>query len=136
MENNGESTIFVVGNVSKQQFIMKLVIGLIVVVIVLVMLGLFRYNRDLKNKAKRCSKEAKRFHEKLQQLSAPDRFFTDEEVRKLKIEFAPVLEDVNDLYDSYFISNEYLDKLGLGDFMEERKLLNHKQYINNQGRSN
>ena len=133
MENNGGNTIFVVGNVSIKQFIMKLVIG--IVVIVLALLGLLRYNRDLKNKAKRCSKEAKRFHEKLQQLSAPDRFFTDEEVRKLKIEFAPVLEDVNDLYDSYFISNEYLDKLGLGDFMEERKLLNHKQYINNQGRN-
>ena len=133
MEYIGENTIFVLGNVSKQQFIMKLVIG--IVVIILVMLGLLRYNRHLKNKAKRCSKEAKRFHEKLQQLSAPDRFFTDEEVRNLKIEFAQVLEDVNNLYDSYFISNEYLDELGLGDFMEERKLLNHKQYINNRGRN-
>ena len=105
-----------------------------IVVIVLVLLGLLRYNQHLKNKAKLCSKEAKRFHEKLQQLSAPDRFFTDEEVRNLKIEFAPILEDVNDLYDSHFISNEYLDKLGLGDFMEERKRLNHKQYINNKGK--
>lgn len=111
---------------------MKVVIFLIVITIFI--FGFIRYKLDLKQKAVRCSKEAKRFHEKLQQLSASDRFFTDEEVRSLKIEFAPVLDDVNSLYDNIFISNEYLDELGLGDFMEERKLLNHIQYTNNKGK--
>ena len=58
--------------------------------------------------------------------------FTDEEVHKMKMKYAYLLDTVNDLYDSKFISNEYLDKLGLGDFMEERKLLNHTQFLNNR----
>ena len=57
---------------------------------------------------------------------------TDEEVHKLKMKYNPLLETVNELYDSHFISNEYLDELGLGDFMEERKHLNHTQFLNNQ----
>ncbi len=103
-----------------------------IIVAILVLLGILRYNIRLKGQAKQCSVEAKRFHKKLQLLSASDHLFTDEELRDLKIEFAPVLDTVNSLYESHFISNEYLDNLGLNDFMDERKLLNHKQYINNQ----
>lgn len=105
---------------------------LIAVVAVLCIVGALRYNRHLKEKAKKCSVGAKQFHEKLQQLSDPSHLFTDEEVRKLKIQYGPLLDTVNDLYDSRFISNEYLDRLGLGEFMEERKLLNHIQLMNNQ----
>lgn len=102
-----------------------------VIAVVLAFLA-FQKNRQLKTKAKECSKEAQRFHEKLQQLTAPDHFFTDEELHQLKIEFAPLLREVNKLYDSIFISREYLDNLGLYDFIEERKLLNHQQFQNNQ----
>ncbi|MBQ6227186.1 MAG: hypothetical protein IJK08_01295 [Prevotella sp.] len=108
------------------------VILLILLVAIFVGACFLRYNRKLKEKAKKCSEGAKQFHKRLEELSDPSRVFTDEEVRKLKIQFAPLLDTVNSLYDSHFISNEYLDKLGLGDFMEERKLLNHTQFVNNQ----
>ena len=109
---------------------MKIIL-ILVVVACLCMIGVLRYNRHLKEKAKKCSVGAKQFHEKLKQLSDPTHLFTDE-VRKLKIQFGPLLDTVNDLYDSHFISNDYLDGLGLGEFMEERKLLNHIQLVNNQ----
>jgi len=111
---------------------MKLILIIILLVAALCFFGAWRYNRQLKEKAKKCSVGAKQFHEKLQQLSDPSHLFTDEEVRKLKMQFGPLLDTVNDLYDSRFISNEYLDRLGLGEFMEERKLLNHIQLVNNQ----
>lgn len=110
---------------------MKILFLVFVVLIVLALLS-FRYNRKLKERARSCSKEARRFHEELQRLSSPERLFTDEEVHRLKMKYGPLLETVNNLYDSRFVSNEYLDKLGLGDFMEERKLLNHTQFLNNQ----
>ncbi len=99
---------------------------------VIVVFAAFRYQNHLKAKARRCAKEAQKFHEKQKHLSAPGRKFTDEELHRLKYEFAPLLEDVNSLYDNYFISNSFLDSLGLGNFLEERRLLNHTQYVNNQ----
>ena len=86
----------------------------------------------MRAEAKECAKEAKRFHQKLQELSNPSRFFTDEEVQHLKKEFSPLLDKVNKLYENIFISSEYLDKLGLKDFLDERRIVNHKQYQNNQ----
>ena len=77
------------------------------------------------------AKEAKLFHERLLQLTDPSHHFTDEELHKLKRDFAPLLYSVNELYNNPFITNEYLDKIGLGDFLEERKLVNHQQYLNN-----
>jgi hypothetical protein len=100
-------------------------------IIILALLA-FRRHQRLKAKAKQCSKEAKRFHEKLKQLSDPSHLFSDEELHRLKWEFAPLLAEVNELYDNFLISNEYLDELGLKEFMDERKLLNHIQYQNNQ----
>ena len=104
------------------------------VIILIVFLALFylRQNIHMKGEAKECAKEAKRFHEKLKQLSSPDRFFTDEEVRKFKKEFAPLVAKVNKLYENIFISNEYLDSLGLKDFLDERRIVNHKQFENNK----
>ena len=113
--------------------VLDLKIIIIIVVMVIVALLLFRYNLHLKAKAKKCKEEAKRFHKEVQSLSATDRMFTDEELKKLKMKYSPLLDDVNSLYDSYFISNDFLDKLGLGDFLEERRLLNHTQYLNNKG---
>lgn len=111
---------------------MMKIILLILVIAVLVAAFVLRYNRKLKEKARKCSVGAKQFHERLKELSDPSRVFTDEEVRKLKVQYGPLLDTVNDLYESKFISNEYLDTLGLDDFMEERKLLNHIQLVNNQ----
>ena len=92
----------------------------------------FRLNQRLKAQARQCAKEAQRFHDRLQSLIAPSHLFTDEEVHQLKRDFAPLLDKVNRLYDNRFISNEYLDKLGLKEFMDERRLVNHLQYQNNQ----
>ena len=99
---------------------------------VVVVFFAFRLNRRLKAQARQCAKEAQRFHDRLQSLTAPSHLFTDEELHRLKRDFAPLLDEVNQLYDSRFISNEYLDKLGLKEFIEERRLVNHLQYQNNQ----
>ena len=109
---------------------MTLFITIAATILVLALLALIS-NRRMKVKAKECAKEAKRFHERLQQLSDPSHDFTDNELHRLKKEFAPLLDAVNKLYDSPLISNEYLDELGLGDFLEERRLVNHRQYLNN-----
>lgn len=110
---------------------MKQLVIIAILVAVLAILA-FRRNRMLTAKAKQCSKGAKRFHEELQRLSDPARLFTDEELHQFKAKYSSLLDDVNELYDSRFISDDYLDKLGLADFLEERRLLNHTQYINNQ----
>ena len=93
------------------------------------------YHNHLKTKAKECAKEAIKFHEQLQQLTDPSHLFTDKEMHRLKREYAPLLNAVNKLYDNPFISKEYLDELGLGDFLEERRLVNHQQYLNNINQS-
>ena len=76
----------------------------ILIVVLILLLGLlvvfYRYHKRLKEKAKFCAKEAKRFHEELKVLSSPDRLFTDEEVHKMKMKYGPLLAMVNDLYDS------------------------------------
>ena len=110
----------------------KVVLFTITILAAIVALLALRLHQRLKKKAQKCSKEAQRFHEKLKQLSDPSHLFSDKELHHLKREFAPLLDDVNDLYDNFFISNEYLDSLGLKDFMDERKILNHLQYQNNQ----
>ena len=106
--------------------------SLVIILLILIALFYLRQRMHMKAEAKECAKEAKLFHEKLKQLSNPERFFTDEEVRKLKNEFAPLLKRVNKLYGTIFISNEYLDEAGLKDFLDERRLVNHKQFENNK----
>ncbi len=102
-----------------------------IVIIALVAVIIVWYTNHLKAKARGYAKEAKLFHERLLQLTDPSHHFTDEELHKLKRDFAPLLYSVNELYNNPFITNEYLDKIGLGDFLEERKLVNHQQYLNN-----
>ena len=75
--------------------------------------------------------EAFSSHMVLQREKPVSVWVTDHELHRLKREFGPLLDAVNELYDSPFISNEYLDGLGLGDFLEERKLVNVRQYFNN-----
>ena len=111
--------------------IITVIIIIVAVVIILALLALMQYHR-LKEKAKECAKEAQVFHDKLQKLIDPSHLFTDEELRQIKREYAPLLDDVNDLYDSMFISDDYLDGLRLRDFLRERKFLNHMQSQNNQ----
>lgn len=89
-------------------------------------------NRRLKRKAKRYAKKTKAFHEKLQQLADPSHFFTDEEVHLLKKEYDPLLAKINKLYNNKLISKNYLDELGLNDFIEKRRFINHIQMKNNQ----
>lgn len=91
-----------------------------------------RQHRRVKAKAKKCANEALWFHQKLKLLSDPSHFFSDEELHGLKKEFAPLLSEVNKLYDNILVSNEFLDDLGLKDFMDERKILNHIQLQNNK----
>ena len=107
---------------------------IIITVALLAILALlaFRKIQRLKSKAQRCAKEAQVFHDKLQQLSDPSHFFTDEEVRQLKNEFAPLLSEVHQLYDSKYLSHDFLEDIGLRRFIDERKFLNHIQLENNQ----
>lgn len=109
-------------------------IFIIVLAVIIVLLALFAYRKKqrLEAKARQCAKEAQVFHEKLQKLTDPSHFFTDEEVVQFKDEFAPLLKNVQKLYDSMFISSVFLNNLGLKDFIDERRVVNHLQYKNNQ----
>ncbi len=111
---------------------MQYILTITLIFIALVALVYFVVNAKMKSKARACAKEALIFHEKLQQLSDLSHFFTDEEAVKLKREFAPLVREVNDLYKNIFISNGYLDDIGLRDFLDERKIINHKQFVNNR----
>lgn len=107
-------------------------IAIILVIVIMLAMVTIRYNLYLKATAKAYAEEAKQLHEKLQKFIAPTHLFTDEELMRIKREFNPLLRKVNRLYDSPFVSNKYLDKLGLNDFINERKYLNHTQLVNNQ----
>lgn len=107
---------------------------LIVIIIIILVGAVFLIQRIRRQNAlaHQCAKEVQRFNEKLAELSDPSHFFTDEELVQLKKEFNPLLKNVNDLYDSSTISNEFLDGLGLHDFIEKRRILNHIQLNNNK----
>ena len=109
---------------------MKLFLFAIILIILVAVVT--SYCLRLRKEARRCSLQAKLFLEKLAILSSPTHLFTDEELKKLKREFDPLLDAVNRLYDSHFISNSYLDELNLHEFLDKRKLLNHIQMVNNQ----
>lgn len=108
-----------------------IIISAVALIIGLVLFAIWK-KRHLTAKARQCAKEVQVFHNKLQELTAPTHFFTDEEVQQFKQEFAPLLKTVQKLYDSLFISNQFLNSLGLKDFIDERRLVNHLQYKNNQ----
>ncbi len=109
---------------------------LILTILFILVLGgaffVYWQNRQQKAQARQCAKEVQRFNEKLAQLSDPSHFFTDQELADLKKEVKPLLKTINWLYDSSLISNEYLDDLGLHDFIEKRRILNHIQLNNNK----
>ena len=112
--------------------IIAIAIAIIVLIAAVVALLAIGKQKRLKEKARKCAKEVQVFHEKVQKLSDPSHFFTDEELLQLKREYAPLLDEVSELYDSFLISNEYLDDLGLREFIRQRKFLNHIQSQNNQ----
>lgn len=85
-----------------------------------------------KASAKECALEVQAFQEKLKRLSDPSHFFSDEELFQLKQEYGPLLDRVYGLYDSMFVSREYLDSIGLRGFLREWRFLNHTQLKNNQ----
>lgn len=109
-----------------------ILIAIFFAILAVVAIVMVTHRNNMKKEALKCSEEARRFHVKVLLLSSPSRLFTDEELQQLKIEASPLLKRVNRLYKSYFVSNEYLDDLGLNDFVEERMHLNHLQYINNK----
>lgn len=110
---------------------MNIIIVLCIVAVLLVAAAI-AYVFYLRAEARKCTVEARQFHVRLQVLTAPNHLFTDKELSNLKEEMAPLLFKINKLYKNYFISNDYLDRLGLGDFIEERTHLNHAQYLNNK----
>ena len=112
--------------------IIAIAIAIIVLIAAVAALIAIGKQKRLKVKARECAKEVQVFHEKVQKLSDPSHFFTDEELLQLKREYAPLLDEISELYDSFLISNEYLDDLGLREFIRQRKFLNHIQSQNNQ----
>ncbi|MBR6980298.1 MAG: hypothetical protein IKH88_10770 [Prevotella sp.] len=110
---------------------MNIIIVLCAVAVVLIA-ATIAYVCHLRAEARKCAIEARQFHVRLKVLTAPNHLFTDKELASLKEEMAPLLFRVNKLYKNYFISNDYLDRMGLGDFIEERMHLNHAQYLNNK----
>lgn len=106
------------------------ILGILFVVISMVLSIWGKY--QMKKKAMQYSAEAKEFYERLKQLADPDHFFTDEELQQLKDDYKPLLKNINHLYKSPFFTKTYLDDLGLNEFVEWRRLLNHIQYKNNQ----
>ena len=106
------------------------ILGILFVVISMVLSIWGKY--QMKKKAMQYSAEAKEFYERLKQLADPDHFFTDEELQQLKDDYKPLLKNINHLYKSPFLSKSYLDDLGLNEFVDYRRLLNHIQYKNNQ----
>ena len=107
-------------------------IAIFFAILALIAIVMITHRNNMKKEAQKCSQEARQFHVKVMLLSSPSRLFTDEELIQLKKEASPLLKRVNKLYNSYFVSNEYLDDLGLNDFIEERMHLNHLQFINNK----
>ena len=110
---------------------MRLIVFIIIIAILSV-LAAYRYHLRLKAKAREYAAEAKLLHEKLERLTAPSHYFNDDELRLIKREFRPLLGKVSRLYRNPFISNAYLDKLGLDNLIDEREHLNHAQWVNNQ----
>ena len=119
---------------TKNHIMHIIAIAIAIIVLIAAVAGLLAIGKQkrLKAKAQECAKEVQVFHEKVQKLSDPSHFFTDEELLQLKREYAPLLDEVSELYDSFLISNEYLDDLGLREFIRQRKFLNHIQSQNNQ----
>ena len=118
--------------VYKPMMIAVIFIAIFFAILALIAIVMITHRNNMKKEAQKCSQEARQFHVKVMLLSSPSRLFTDEELIQLKKEASPLLKRVNKLYKSYFVSNEYLDDLGLNDFIEERMHLNHLQFINNK----
>ena len=129
---------------TKNHIMHIIAIAIAIIVLIAAVAGLLAIGKQkrLKAKAQECAKEVQQFQDKLQKLTDPSHFFTDEELLQFKRECAPLLQfkrecaplldEINELYDSMLISNEYLDNLGFRDFIRQRKFLNHIQSQNNQ----
>ena len=113
-------------------YIIALTIAIIVFIAAVVALLAIRKQKRLKAKAQEYAKEVQKYQDKLQKLTDPSHFFTDEELLQFKHVCTPLLDEIYELYDSFLISNEYLDNLGLKEFIRQRKFLNHIQSQNNQ----
>ena len=111
--------------------IIAITIAIIVFIAAVVGLLAIRKQKRLKATARECAKEAQAFHERLQKLTDPSHFFTDEELQQLKREYAPLIDEVYELYDNLLISSAFLDDLGLKNLLHERKFLNHIQSQHN-----
>lgn len=110
---------------------MELILIVIAVVALWGIYALWKY-QHLKSLARQYAQSAQQFHKKLKELTAPDHFFTDEELQALKSEYNPLVYKINSLYKTSLVSNDFLDDLHLFEFIEERRVLNHTQYTHNQ----
>jgi len=106
------------------------ILAILFVVISMVLSILGKY--QMKARARKCALETKKFLRRLEELADPSHFFTDEELKQLKEDYKPLLKEINHLYASPFLKETFLDDLGLRDFVDYRRLLNHIQYKNNQ----
>lgn len=89
------------------------------------------YHFFLRFKSSMYSKEAKRAIGELKNLSLPDRFFTDEELRNFQNSKQELEKNINTLYSSHFISDNLLDKRGLRIFLIELSEASEKKRQNN-----
>ena len=111
-----------------------LTIAIAFIVFIAAVVGLLAIGKQkrLKAKARECAKEVQKFQDRLQKLTDPSHFFTDEELNQFKHDCARLIDKINELYATVLITDEYLDDLGLREFTRQRKFLNHMQYQNNQ----
>ena len=109
---------------------MELILIILAVVTLWGVYMLWKY-LHLRKQARQYAQSAQQFHKKLKELTAPDHFFTDEELQALKSEYNPLVYKINSLYKTSLVSNDFLDDLHLFEFIEARRVLNHTQYTHN-----
>ena len=78
-------------------YFIALTIAIIVFIAAVVALLAIGKQKRLKAKAQECAKEVQQFQDKLQKLTDPSHFFTDEELLQFKRECAPLLDEINEL---------------------------------------
>ena len=88
---------------TKNHIMHIIAIAIAIIVLIAAVAGLLAIGKQkrLKAKAQECAKEVQQFQDKLQKLTDPSHFFTDEELLQFKRECAPLLDEINELYDRF-----------------------------------
>ena len=79
---------------TKNHIMHIIAIAIAIIVLIAAVAGLLAIGKQkrLKAKAQECAKEVQQFQDKLQKLTDPSHFFTDEELLQFKRECAPLLD--------------------------------------------